>query len=142
MPGDWDDRIRSSSDYIDRRSDQIEFERTQASSRDAVYDGIITGDDMKTRSALGITPGANVRFDEYVASLVDALQSSDLPDAAQWAARLTEIEHGASAQRLLHEFATAYDRFYQVRHGSTALEIEKDRIVQTVRALWEMVGGP
>jgi len=140
MPDDWNDRIRSSNDYLNRRSDQLDFERIQADTRDAVYDGIVDGDDFATRRALGI-PGD--RFADHLDDLLRALETSHLPNAARWADRLRGMECTPEAQPALHEFATAYDRFYQVaRHISGHdLELEKDRIVSAVRALWKMVGG-
>jgi len=140
MPDDWNDRIRDSNQYLNRRSDQIDFQHTQGEIRDAVYDAIVDGDDFATRRALCI-PGD--QFAEHLDALLHALKSSLLRDAARWTERLRGIECGPDAQPVLHEFATAYDRYYQVaKHfGGNQIEIEKDRIVHAVRALWKMASG-
>jgi hypothetical protein len=65
-----------------------------------------------------------------------------MPDAAGWATRLQGIVQSTSAQRVLHAFATEYDRYYTIATGSGVdLDTEKDRIRYDVRALWELVGG-
>ena len=141
MPDDSNDRIRSSWDYLNRRSDRIDIETQHARLRDEVYGGILSGDDLKVPSALGLTSKARDEFKERVVNVIEALASSPMPDGLQWMKRLETIEGGPESPTVLRDFAMAYDRFYQSAKGQDGLELEKDRIARDVGELWAMLGG-
>ena len=141
MPDDWNSRIRSTTNYLDRSKDQKDFESGQAANRDAVDQANISGNEVQARSALGITSRPRGRFTERLDSLARAARSSGMPDAERWAERLQGIARGSAGARALREFAAAYDQFYQTTQHDIDLDIQKGAIVCDVLALMDMVDG-
>lgn len=77
---DYDERIRESNEYLERRRDAFDAETAAAARRDEFYDKLIGGDHDGLRSMFGIEPGVTDLGGERVPrrnpSLQDRLRRS------------------------------------------------------------------
>jgi len=60
---DYEERIRESNEYLDRRADQLDFERTLAERSDAIYTAIRKKDYSRASWELGIFPSGSLETD-------------------------------------------------------------------------------